>query len=163
MGSGLLREEPVALSRLIDLVNERFGTDFTAADQLFFDQIIAAAMKDDALKQAAKANPEDKFALVFGNLLETLFIERMDQNEEIFARYMNDPAFQALVAQWLSDISKDIDEICRRTLTRICGDQALIDQFNASKKDLDDYFLKTSFGADGTQSAEASTLPQTST
>ena len=26
----------------------------------------------------------------------------MDQNEEIFARYMNDPAFQALVAQWLA-------------------------------------------------------------
>lgn len=46
--------------------------------------------------------PSDKFALVFGNLLETLFIERMDQNEEIFARYMNDPAFQALVAQWLA-------------------------------------------------------------
>jgi hypothetical protein len=30
--------------------------------------------------------------------LETLFIERMDQNEEIFARYMNDPAFQNIVA-----------------------------------------------------------------
>jgi hypothetical protein len=44
----------------------------------------------------------DKFSLVFNNLLETLFIERMDQNEEIFARYMNDPAFQNVVAQWLS-------------------------------------------------------------
>ena len=40
--------------------------------------------------------------MVFGSLLETLFIERMDQNEEIFARYMNDPAFQALVAQCLA-------------------------------------------------------------
>jgi len=102
IGSGVLREEPVTLSRLIDLINERFGTDFKPADQLFFDQIIEAALKDDSLRQAAKVNPEDKFALVFGNLLETLFIERMDQNEDIFARYMNDSAFQALVAQWLA-------------------------------------------------------------
>jgi type I restriction enzyme, R subunit len=102
VGSGALHEEPVPLSRLIDLVNDRFGTDFKPADQLFFDQIIEAALKDDGLKLAAKVNPEEKFVLVFGNLLETLFIERMDQNEEIFVRYMNDPAFQALVAQWLA-------------------------------------------------------------
>jgi hypothetical protein len=30
---------------------------------------------------------------VFKNLLETLFVERMDQSEEIFVRFMNDPAF----------------------------------------------------------------------
>jgi len=102
VGSGLLHEEPVALSRLIDLVNDRFGTDFTEADQLFFDQIVEAAMTDANLRQAAKVNPEDKFSLVFNNLLETLFIERMDQNEEIFARYMNDPAFQNIIAHHLA-------------------------------------------------------------
>jgi hypothetical protein len=35
VGSGLLREEAVPLSRLIDVVNDRFGTDFNQADQLF--------------------------------------------------------------------------------------------------------------------------------
>lgn len=39
VGSGMVRERPVPLSKLIDVVNERFGTDFTEADQLFFDQI----------------------------------------------------------------------------------------------------------------------------
>lgn len=102
VGSGLLHEEPVALSRLIDLVNARFGTDFNEADQLFFDQIVEAAMTDENLKQAAVVNPEDKFSLVFNNLLETLFIERMDQNEDIFARYMNDPAFRDTVGHWLA-------------------------------------------------------------
>lgn len=37
VGSGLVRSEAVPLSQLIDLVNERFGTDFNQADQLFFD------------------------------------------------------------------------------------------------------------------------------
>ncbi len=60
------------------------------ADQLFFDQIVEAAMSDNELRQAAAVNPEDKFELVFGNLLEQFFVERMDQNEEIFICYMND-------------------------------------------------------------------------
>jgi len=102
VGSGLLREEAVPLSRLIDVVNDRFGTDFNQADQLFFDQIVEAAISDAALKQAAIVNPGDKFELVFKNLLEALFVERMDQNEEIFARFMNDKAFQKAVTGWLS-------------------------------------------------------------
>ena len=100
-GSGVSRDK-IALSRLIDLINDRFGTEFTEADQLFFDQIIEAAMLDDDLKQAADANPEDKFALLFGNLLQTLFAERMEQNEDIFARFMNEKEFQQLVGEWIS-------------------------------------------------------------
>jgi type I restriction enzyme R subunit len=102
VGTGVLHEEGVPLSRLIDVVNERFGTDFNQADQLFFDQIVEAAISDVALKQAAAVNPGDKFELVFKNLLEVLFVERMDQNEEIFARFMNDKSFQKVVIGWLS-------------------------------------------------------------
>jgi len=84
------------------MINERFGTDFNQADQLFFDQIVEAALNDEGLKQAAVVNPGDKFELVFKSLLETLFVERMDQNEEIFVRFMNDPAFQKIVTTWMA-------------------------------------------------------------
>lgn len=102
VGSGVLHEEAVPLSRLIDVVNDRFGTDFNQADQLFFDQIVEVALADAALKLAAAVNPSDKFELVVKNLLETLFVERMDQHEEIFARFMNDKPFQGVVTSWLS-------------------------------------------------------------
>ena len=102
VGSGRARDGEVPLSRLIDVVNERFGTDFTDADQLFFDQIIEAAMGETALQEAAAANPEDKFALLFAGLLDTLFIERMAQNEDIFARFMNESDFKRVVADWVS-------------------------------------------------------------
>ncbi len=102
VGSGLAHEETVHLSQLIDLVNERFGTDFNRADQLFFDQIVEVAVKDDGLRQAAAVNPEDKFELVFRGLLERLFVDRMDQNEEIFVRYMNDLPFRDVVSTWMS-------------------------------------------------------------
>jgi type I restriction enzyme, R subunit len=101
VGSGQVREQPVPLSRLIDIVNERFGTDFTDADQFFFDQLVEVAVANESLRQAAQANPEEKFALVFNRVLESLFVERMDQNEDIFARFMNDQSFQKLVAGWL--------------------------------------------------------------
>lgn len=47
-------------------------------------------------------NPEEKFALLFSGLLETLFIERMEQNQDIFARFMNERDFQNLVSDWIS-------------------------------------------------------------
>ena len=102
VGSGLVRPQPVPLSQLIDDLNERFGTDFNQADQLFFDQIVEAAMADDGLRQAAAVNPGDKFELVFKSLLENLFVERMDQNEDIFVRFMNDAPFQKIVTTWMA-------------------------------------------------------------
>ncbi len=102
VGSGLVRSQPMPLSQLIDIVNERFGTDFNQADQLFFDQIVEAAMADDGLRRAAAVNPSDKFELVFKGLLEHLFVERMDQNEEIFVRFMNDAPFQRVVTAWMA-------------------------------------------------------------
>ena len=102
VGSGLARPQSMALSQLIDVVNERFGTDFNQADQLFFDQIVEVAMTDEGLRQAAVVNPADKFELVFKHLLEKLFIERMDQNEDIFVRFMNDAPFQRVVTAWMA-------------------------------------------------------------
>lgn len=66
-------------------------------------------MEDETLKQAAQANPEDKFALVFNRILESLFVDRMEQNEDIFARFMNDQGFHRLVTEWLvSDVYKKL-------------------------------------------------------
>lgn len=102
LGTSVLREEQVPLSKLVDLINERFGTEFNQADQYFFDQIVETAIMDEGIIKAANVNPEDKFELVFKNLLQNLFIERIDQNEDIFSRFMNEPEFQQLVTSWLS-------------------------------------------------------------
>ena len=92
VGTGLARPQPVPLSQLIDIVNTRFGTDFNQADQLYFDQVVGRSMANDGVRQAAAVNPGDKFELVFKGLLRNLFAERIDQNEDIFVRFMNDEA-----------------------------------------------------------------------
>ena len=53
-------------------------------------------------RQTAAVNPESKFELVFRDLIDRLFTERMDQNEEIFVRYMNEAPFKEVVTEWLA-------------------------------------------------------------
>jgi type I restriction enzyme R subunit len=101
VGTGEVREEYVTLSRLIDLINARFGGDLSEADQLFFDQIAEAASQNESLRKAAEVNSLDKFQLVFEQVLESLFIERMELNEELFTAYMSKPELQDLVSKWL--------------------------------------------------------------
>jgi len=101
VGTGKVRDEQVPLSRLIDLINERFGSELTEADQLFFDQIAEAASQNETLRKAAEVNSLDKFQLVFRQVLESLFIERMELNEGLFTDYMTKPELQELVSKWL--------------------------------------------------------------
>lgn len=100
VGTGKADEE-VLLSTLIELLNERFGTNFTVADQLFFDQVKETAVANEELQEAAKVNTMENFAYVFDKMLEKLFVERMDGNEEIFIRLMNDDEFRALASKYL--------------------------------------------------------------
>jgi type I restriction enzyme R subunit len=88
----------IKLFKLIDILNERFGTEFRPGDQLFFDSIREDALADDNLRQAALANTMENFGYVFRKTLENLFVERMEQNEEITARFMDEDRFRDVVS-----------------------------------------------------------------
>ncbi len=94
-------DENVLLSSLIDILNDRFGTSFTIADQLFFDQVKETAISNEELQEAAQANSLDNFKYVFDKLLVSLFVERMDGNEEIFTKLMNDDEFKDIASKHL--------------------------------------------------------------
>ena len=102
IGTGRQPETQVALSMLVDRLNERFGTDFTEADQLFFDQVTATAERDDKVVEAAKANSVANFSAFFGRVLDDLFIQRMEGNQEIFSRVMSDKQFRTMAQDHLT-------------------------------------------------------------
>jgi len=58
---------------------------------LFFDQFAESASRNETLRQAAEVNSLEKFRLVFRQVLESLFIERMEFNEELFTDYTSKP------------------------------------------------------------------------
>ena len=94
-------DQEIRLSELIDLLNERFGTDFTQADQLFFDQIQEEAVENEELQKAAATNSKDDFRYVFEKAFEGLVIDRMEGNEEIFGKIMADGEFRTLAVEHL--------------------------------------------------------------
>ena len=102
VGTGYVKESGVTLSSLIDRLNERFGTDFTEADQLFFDQIQASAENDRNIAEAARANTFKDFDAYLDRVLDELFIGRMEGNEEIFKRVMTDTAFRSTAREHLA-------------------------------------------------------------
>jgi len=101
VGTGVARGDEIELSKLIDILNERFGTEFKPGDQLFFESIREDAMADSNLRQAALANTMENFGYVFRKALEGLFIDRMEQNEEITAKFMNEDQFREAVSRHL--------------------------------------------------------------
>jgi type I restriction enzyme, R subunit len=56
---------------------------------------------DTNLRRAAMANTMENFGYVFRKVLEGLFIDRMEQNEEITAKFMNEKDFQKAVSKHL--------------------------------------------------------------
>lgn len=102
VGTSRVADEAVSLSSLVEKLNVRFGTDFNEADQLFFDQIKVSAEASEQIKEAAKANNLRDFTAYLGRVLDELFIERMDGNEEIFSRIMTDREFRSAASEHLA-------------------------------------------------------------
>jgi len=97
VGTGKAKDEEKPLSEIIQALNERFGTDFTNEDRLFFDQIMEKASKDERVIQTAMANPLDKFELGIKTIIESLMMQRMAENDGIVTRYMDDSSFQKTI------------------------------------------------------------------
>jgi len=90
-GSHKGKDDESPLSQIIEILNDRFGTSFTKADQLFFDQVTESAQADGDILEKAGANAFDNFALAINDRLLDLVIERMDRNGEITSKLMNEP------------------------------------------------------------------------
>ena len=103
VGTARAKEQEETLSSLIERLNERFGTDFTKADQLFFDQIRASAEHNENIAEAARANSFQDFTAYLGRMLDDLFIARMEGNEEIFSRVMTDTEFRSAAHEHLAE------------------------------------------------------------
>lgn len=104
VGTGKAKEEKAPLSEIIEVLNERFGTNFTEEDRLFFEQIKEKATKSPEVVRLRRANPFDKFQLGLRQMLEDLMIQRMGKNDRIVSRYMDDKAFEDAAFSVLSRV-----------------------------------------------------------
>ena len=91
------------LSRIVEVINERFGLDLGEADQLLFDQFEETWATDETLAAQARTNTFENFRLVFDRTFIETIVKRMDQNEDIFKRILDEPEFQRTVLDYYAD------------------------------------------------------------
>lgn len=88
------------LSQIVQMLNERFGMELGEADQLLFDQYEREWVDDPDLAAQARENSKENFALVFERKFIDTIVKRMDSNEEIFKRILDDEDFRAALADF---------------------------------------------------------------
>jgi type I restriction enzyme R subunit len=112
VGTRTAKEKEVPLSQIIDVLNERFGTTFTKADQLFFDQIIEYTKADVTVQERARANDLGNFALSMKKNLMDAIVDRMDANQvlankSISEQEFQDVAFREMVRRFYDELRAD--------------------------------------------------------
>ncbi len=101
-GISRAKEEKDKLSNIINVLNDKFGTEFTDADRLYFEQIEQALYENDELKLRAQSNPIENFKYAFDEIFIQTLIDRMKDNEEIFGKIMENSDFKNDVTQMMT-------------------------------------------------------------
>lgn len=96
------KEEKDRLSNILVLLNDKYGTEFTDADRLYFEQLEQALYENEDLKQRAQNNPIENFKYAFDEVFIQTLIDRMDSNQEIFDKIMENNDFKSDVKGWLT-------------------------------------------------------------
>jgi len=95
------KEEKAKLSEIIEILNDRFGMNLTEADKLYFNQIEEELVSHEKLVEQAKSNTIDNFKYGFEEVFLNTLIKRMDQNQDLFAKMMDDEEFSRVVKKIL--------------------------------------------------------------
>jgi type I restriction enzyme R subunit len=100
-GSGGVNEaKKAALSMIIEILNDKFGTTFQPADQLWVEQQLEVTIADPEIRASALANTESNFGYTFDKRFEGLVIDRHDANGEMLRRFLDQPEFATLFTTW---------------------------------------------------------------
>jgi type I restriction enzyme R subunit len=88
------------LSSIVEFLNERFGTDLTDVDKLLLDQFEESWVEDGELSDQARNNTIDNFRLVFDRKFHQTIITRVDANDEIYKRILDDEDFRNALGEF---------------------------------------------------------------
>jgi type I restriction enzyme, R subunit len=88
------------LSSIVDVLNDRFGTDLTDVDKLLLDQFEESWVADGELSDQAKNNTLDNFRLVFDRKFLQTIVTRVDANDEIYKKILDDEDFRATLGEF---------------------------------------------------------------
>jgi type I restriction enzyme R subunit len=92
--------DKVRLSQIIDMLNEKFGTELTEVDQVWFDQQVEAASQNADLREVAAGNTEENFGFVFDDQFVDVLIDRQAANDDLLRMFFDKPEFKEALTTW---------------------------------------------------------------
>ncbi|PIP32502.1 restriction endonuclease subunit R [Candidatus Gottesmanbacteria bacterium CG11_big_fil_rev_8_21_14_0_20_37_11] len=92
-------DEKEFLSLIIEEVNERFGTDFTDGDKVFFAELETRLTGNQTLNQSAKTNTKDALKMVFGHIFEDQLHTMVESNFDIYKKIVENAEFGQFVKE----------------------------------------------------------------
>ena len=90
------------LDKLIKELNEAFTTEFTLADQLFFESVEKFARENPDIVDAANNNPLSSFMDYFNTRIDDLLVGLFEQFGESVAKVLNNPQIKHKVCRRLA-------------------------------------------------------------
>ncbi len=100
-GTGKPEEVKEKLSALIDVINDRFGTDFDAQDLI--DGVTTQLLSDGKVQEAASANDRTNFEYVGGPALEDALTDRHDKHRKFIDGVFGNDEMLALLKRTVLD------------------------------------------------------------
>ena len=89
-------------SKLIRELNEAFSTEFTVADQLFFENIEKLASENERIIKAAHVNPLPAFIEFFNKQLIDMFLDLLESNKDTCTKVLNNQEIKKKVGTRLA-------------------------------------------------------------
>jgi type I site-specific restriction-modification system R (restriction) subunit len=100
---GLPPEEIESLSRIIAVLNERFGLNLGPEHRVTLGQMMEKLDGDAALDAAARVNTRENVRLTFDHKVEAVIQEIVDSNFELYKRITDDHGFGEAIKNFLFD------------------------------------------------------------
>jgi type I restriction enzyme, R subunit len=90
------------LSEIIQRLNERFGTDWSPEDQVFYDAVADKLASRPDMQQAAAANDQENFGIVFSKEFLKGVVDQLNVAEDMTVKFLdNEELQQAVISAYL--------------------------------------------------------------
>jgi type I restriction enzyme R subunit len=97
----VLPQELEALSQIIKLLNERFGTEFSDDDKLCIQQLEQRLETNDALEASVRANTLQNARLTFDLVVNDLMQDMIDGHFKFYKQVTDNEDFARTLLDWL--------------------------------------------------------------
>ena len=114
-GAGTQVTEKEPLSKILELINERFDYDFDEDDRVFIEQLEKHVQDSDAVRKSIEVNNESDARLTFDSVATDELQEMVDKNFELYKKIVDNEAFGKMLFDFLFD----------RTLEEVQGQQSV--------------------------------------